>query len=87
MDVDLLIVLFTDAYSLMQSSLSCALLFSQGRAAIHRSNQLHPQWGLFGSMNVWFEDFEEFFHVCCFRKCHASLLRNHIMKVNGFFTL
>ncbi|GER51309.1 non-structural protein 5 [Striga asiatica] len=25
--------------------------FSNGRAAIHRSNQLQPQWGLFGSMN------------------------------------
>ncbi|MFS7957757.1 hypothetical protein Hanom_Chr07g00670171 [Helianthus anomalus] len=46
-------------------SLSGMLCVSQGRAAIHRSNQLHPQCGLFESRKVGFGDFVLFFHICC----------------------
>lgn len=46
-------------------SLSIGVWDSHGRAAIHRSNQLHPQCGLFGSMKVGFADFDWFLHICC----------------------
>lgn len=59
---------------------------SHGRAAIHRSNQLQPQCGLFGSMNVGFEDFVWFLHICCLYK-HKLFRRNlypiHIRKIEN----
>lgn len=63
-------VSFTDG-----CSLSIGLWDSHGRAAIHRSNQLHPHCGLFGSMNVGFADFDGFLHICCLYK-HNSLVQN-----------
>lgn len=58
-----LAVLFTVIWSEL-GSLSVGIPFSQGRVAIHRSSQLQPQRGIFGSMNVWFVEFDEFLHVC-----------------------
>lgn len=49
-------------------SISVAVWDSQGRAAIHRSNQLQPHCGLLGSMNVGFPDFDGFLHSCCLYK-------------------
>ena len=46
-------------------SFSCGPRVSHGRAAMYRSNQLQPHWGLVGSMNRRFADVEGFFHVCC----------------------
>lgn len=66
-DMERLVVLFTETWSLF-CSLSITFPFSHGRAAIHRSNQLQPQRGLFGSINVWFAEFEEFLQVCWYRK-------------------
>ncbi|KAG5611105.1 hypothetical protein H5410_022386 [Solanum commersonii] len=40
------------ATSSLLGSLAIAHLSSHGLAAIQRSNQLQPQWGLFGSMNI-----------------------------------
>jgi hypothetical protein len=47
------------------SSLSARPRLSQGRAAIHRSSQLHPHVGLVGSTNIGFIDLDEFFPFCC----------------------
>lgn len=73
-EMDRLVVIFA-GIRLLDGSLSAAFAFSgDGRAAIHRSNQLQPQRGLFGSMNVWFAEFE-FLHVCWYKKfeIHVSL--------------
>lgn len=61
MEARLLAALLMEALSLK----SDVLRLSHGLAAIHLSNQLQPQWGLLGSMNVGCWDFEEFFHIFC----------------------
>ncbi|GKC13946.1 hypothetical protein Tco_1010728 [Tanacetum coccineum] len=60
-------------------SLSSGLWDSHGRAAIHRSNQLQPHCGLFGSMNVGFADFVWFLHICCVYQNNWPVRRQHII--------
>lgn len=52
----------TEGVSLLVSSFS---ELSHGRSAIHLSNQLHPQVGLLGSMNMVFAALELVFKFCC----------------------
>lgn len=55
------VALFTEAFSV--ASLFVAVVWpSHGLAAIHRSNQLQPHRGLFGSVNIEDVDREEAFH-------------------------
>lgn len=65
-EIERLVELLLETWSLF-TSLSVVLTFSHGRAAIHRSNQLQPQRGLLGSMNVWFAEFKELLHVCWYK--------------------
>jgi hypothetical protein len=65
------LVLFTDMRSVLLSFSVVPLRPSPaGLAAIHRSSQLQPQCGLFGSTNIGFVDLELLFHCQKNRNVH-----------------